>query len=238
MVMSFNVLSNAIPNLGDFPVWNNIAILLTIGVPLITFLLWIRRSKMSIYEAIFCRKIKIFKNKYYTSEFLINHIKRSKREVKIFCVRNIRISEPDVIKCFREFCDKGGTLELFVMSPLLADDIIKKIMITLPTEPETVDEYREQVEINQNRILQMRNDLGQIKGKNLHYYEYNVLPTIHLCQFDNKIYLGYQIFDNADDKKNVVNLGDYCSIIKTKSPLGKLILEQINYLRGDNLVEK
>lgn len=158
--------------------------------------------------------------------------------MKIFCVRNIRISEPDVIKCFREFCAKGGTLELFVMSPSLPDDVIKKIMITLPTEPETVDEYREQVEINQNRILQIRNDLGQIKGKNLHYYEYNVLPTIHLCQFDNRIYLGYQIFDNTDDKKDVVSLGDYCSIIKTKSPLGKLILEQIDYLRGKNLVEK
>ncbi len=236
--MSFNVLSNTVPNLGDSPIWNNIAIILSIIIPVITFLLWIRRNRINIYEAIFCRKIKIFKNKYYSSEFLINHIKKAKCEVKIFCVRNIRISEPDVIKCFREFCDNGGKLELFVMSPALADDIIDKIMVTLPTEPETVNEYKNQVEINKNRILQIRNDLGKFKGKNLNYYEYDALPTMHFCQFDNKIYLGYQIFDNADDKKNSVNLGDYCSIIKTKSPLGKLILEQIDYLRGGNLVER
>lgn len=236
--MNFSLLSKGLPNLGDSPFWNDIAIIVTITVPLITFILWIRRSKMSIYEFLFCRKVKIFKRNYYTSEFLIKRIERAKREVKIFCVRNIRISEPDIIKCFREFCNRGGKIELFVMNPSLADDIIKKIMITLPTEPKTVDEYREQVEINKNRILQIKDDLGQVKGKNLHYYEYDMLPTIHLCQFDNKIYLGYQIFDNKDDKKDATGLGDYCSIIKTKSPLGKLILEQIDYLRKDNLIEK
>ncbi len=236
-MMIMSNLNINLPNLGDFPFINNIAIILTIMVPLFTFAFWLRQSKMSIYEAIFCRKIKIYKKNYYTSDFLIKHIKRSKNHVKVFCVRNIRISEPDVIKCFREFCDRGGTLELFVMNPQLADDIIKKIMITLPTEPKTVDEYRKQVDINKKRILQIKNDLGHIKASNFHYYEYDMLPTIHLCQFDNKIYLGYQIFDNKDDKKGDISLGDYCSIIKKKSPLGKLILEQIEYLRKENLVE-
>lgn len=236
--MTFSLLSKELPNLGDSPFWNNITIILSIAVPLITFILWIYRKKISIYEILFCRKCKIFKEKYYTSEFLIKRIRRAKCEVKIFCVRNIRISEPDVIKCFREFCDRGGKIELFVMDPLLADDIIKKIMVTLPTEPKSVEEYRKQVEINRDRILQIRNDLGEVKSKNFHYYEYDMLPTIHLCQFDNKIYLGYQIFDNKDDKKEAASLGDYCSIIRTKSPLGKLVLEQIDYLRKDNLIER
>lgn len=232
-----NLVKENLPNLGNDPYWNNTAILLTILTAFITFILLILRNRLNIYEFLFCRRIRVLKRGYYTDDFLKKHIKKAKSEVKIFCVRNIRISEPDIIKCFREFCDKGGALELFVMNSSLSDEIIEKIMVTLPTEPESVEEYKKQVEVNKDRILKMKKDLG-MKGEKVHYYEYDMLPTIHLCLFDSKIYLGYQIFDSKDDKKDAVSLGDYCSVIKVKSPLGKLILEQIDYLRKDKLTEK
>lgn len=224
-------------NLGDIPLVNNIAIGLTIFVPISAFLLWINRKKIDIFEIFFCRKIKIYRKGYYTSPFLVKRINRAKQIVRIFCVRNIRISEPDVIKCMREFCSRGGQVEFFVMDPSLSDSVIKKIMVTLPTEPSSVDEYREQVALNAKRIMQMKKDLG-MKGDRVRYYEYDMLPTMHFCQFDNKIYLGYQIFDNKDDKSRKIALGDYCSIISIKSKLGKLILEQIEFLRKENRLKE
>lgn len=224
-------------NLGDIPLVNNIAIGLTIFVPISAFLLWINRKKIDIFEIFFCRKIKIYRKGYYTSPFLVKRINRAKQIVRIFCVRNIRISEPDIIKCMREFCSRGGQVELFVMDPSLSDSVIKKIMVTLPTEPSSVDEYREQVALNAKRIMQMKKDLG-MEGDHVRYYEYDMLPTMHFCQFDNKIYLGYQIFDNKDDKNRKIALGDYCSIISVRSTLGKLILEQIEFLQKENKLKE
>lgn len=224
-------------NLGDIPWVNNIAIGLTIFVPISAFLLWINRKKIDIFEIFFCRKIKVYRKGYYTSPFLVKRINRAKQRVRIFCVRNIRISEPDIIKCMREFCGRGGQVELFVMDPSLADSVIEKIMVTLPTEPNSVDEYREQVAINEKRIMQMKKDLG-MECHRVHYYEYDMLPTMHFCQFDNKIYLGYQIFDNKDDKSRKIALGDYCSIISVRSTLGKLILEQIEFLQKENRLKE
>ena len=225
-------------NLGDIPWVNNIAIALTIIVPVSGFLLWLIRKKKDIFEILIFRWIRVYRHGYYTSPFLEKRIKQAKRKVRIFCVRNIRISEPDIIKYMREFCGRGGQVELFVMDPSLSDSIIKKIMVTLPTEPSSVDEYREQVALNEKRIMQMKKDLG-MESEHVRYYEYNMLPTMHFCQFDNKIYLGYQIFDNKDDKSRDTSLGDYCSIISTKSELGKFILEQVEFLRKeDRLKEK
>lgn len=219
-------------NFGDIPMINNLAIFLTILVPFITLIIWYKKKKNDLYEMFFSHKIKVCRRDYYTDAFLKKRFEQAKREVRIFCVRNIRISEPDVIQSMREFCNKGGQIELFVMDPSLSDEIIEKIMVTLPTEPNSVHEYKQQVSLNEKRIMQMKRDLGVFSNR-VRYYEYDMLPTMHFCQFDNKIYLGYQIFDNKDDKSGTVSLGGYCSIISTKSKLGKLILEQIDFLRRE-----
>ena len=109
-MLSINLVKESLPNLGNDPYWNNTAILLTILTAFITLILWILRKRLNIYEFLFCRRIRVLKSGYYTDDFLKRHIKKAKREVKIFCVRNIRIAEPDIIKCFREFCNKGGIL--------------------------------------------------------------------------------------------------------------------------------
>lgn len=58
-----------------------------------------------------------------------------------------------------------------------------------------------------------------------------------LLQRETQVLCG-QNWDNKDDKSRKTALGDYCSIISIKSKLGKLILEQIEFLRKENRLKE
>lgn len=187
-----------------------------------------RQCISDIVRELLSRKVKILHN-YYDTEFLVKRIKKAKKLVRIFCVRNIRVSEPDIIKALRTFCmSNSNKIEIFAINPDAEDAIIEKIMITLPIEPESVAGFRAAVKENKKVYQRLNSDLGS-NSNMLGYYEYSVLPTMHFCQFDNTIYLGFQVFDDKDDR-NSQSLLDYCIVVKARSKLGKMLSYQVDYL--------
>ncbi|GHV92924.1 hypothetical protein AGMMS50268_34270 [Spirochaetia bacterium] len=182
-----------------------------------------------------CCKVSVMHKTYYSTEFLVNNIKKAKSEVVIFCVKNARVTEADVIKAVRNFCcDRNGIFEVYSLKPDMTNDIVERIMKTLPAAPDSVDLYRQEVDVNKKKYNVLHNDMGEDAKRRLKYYEYTVLPTMHFCIFDKKIYLGFQVFDDRDDIKNTDSLLDSCMIINTKSKLGKMIKHQLECLKEQN----
>ena len=69
--------------------------------------------------------------------------------------------------------------------------------------------------------------LGE-KRSHFSYYEYSALPLIHMCQFDDCIHLGLQLYHKEDVAGSLL---DYCIEINSGSILGLKILEQFDYLK-------
>lgn len=225
---------------------NALAIILGIcGISVITILSPVGRYICSNWRYWLCKRISLYRGKsakgYYSEAFVIEHIKKAKQEIRIICVRNTRISSPDILRAFREFVSKNdGIVELFYLDPSanMSDDIIDKIRVTLPTAPVDTATCRREIVENENRIKAEVRTWDIQKQSNLSMFRFENLPSMHLCQFDKKIFLGFQFFDPST---SVVltgkTLNDYCLVIGTNSALGKLIIEQIDYLRN-NLSDK
>lgn len=188
-----------------------------------------------------CRRIGVYSRKgYYSETFVLENIKKAKKIIRIICVRNARISSPDILRAFRTFASKNGKIELFYIDPSskMSDDIIDKIRVTLPTPPVDVNTCRREIEANETRTKAEIKTWDSTKQGNISLYRFNSVPSIHLCQFDNKIFLGFQFFDPSESATlSSKTLNDLCTVINAKSLLGKLIVEQIDYLR-DNQSEK
>lgn len=199
------------------------------------------RSILKNILNLFGTYIRVYKKQYYSEIFVLNNIKKAKKVIRIVCVRNTRISSPDILRSFKEFIDKySGKIELLYLDPSenMNSDIIDKIRVTLPTPPTDSAQCRKEIIDNEKRMIDMIKTLDQSKQDNISLYRFKALPSIHLCQFDNKIYLGFQFFDpNASNTLSSVSLNDYCTIINAKTVLGKLLLQQIDYLR-DKYSEK
>lgn len=240
------ILEQIINKINNSPSLNALAIILGIfGVGVVALLTPIGRYVRNNWRYWLCRRMGLYRGKsakgYYSEAFVIEHIKKAKQEIRIICVRNTRISSPDILRAFREFVSKNdGIVELFYLDPStnMCDDIIDKIRVTLPTAPEDTATCRREIEENENRIKAELRTWDTQKQSNLSLFRFKNLPSIHLCQFDNKIFLGFQFFDPST---SVVltgkTLNDYCLVIGKNSALGKLIMEQIAYLR-DNLSDK
>ncbi len=213
-----------------------------LGVSIIAIFTPIGRYIKDNFQYWLCKRIGVYRGKgYYSEAFVVDHIKKAKKVIRIICVRNTRISSPDILRAFREFiADKNGKVELFYLDPSnnMSDDIIDKIRVTLPTPPIDAKKCRNEIEANEIRIKDEVKTWDSTKQDNISLYRFKSLPSIHLCQFDNKIFLGFQFFDPSKSATlSNRTLNDYCTVINTKSALGKLIIEQIDYLR-DNQSEK
>ena len=215
------------------------------GVGLIAFLTPIGRYIRSNWRYWLCKRIMVYRGKpikgYYSEAFVVENIKKAKKKIRIICVRNTRISSPDVLRAFREFISQyNSTAELFYLDPSanMSDDIIDKIRVTLPTAPVDAATCRREIVENESRIKEEVRTWDTQKQSALSLFRFRNLPSIHLCQFDNKMFLGLQFFDpNASAVLTAKTLNDYCFVIRSNSVLGKLITEQIDYLR-DNLSNK
>lgn len=238
--VSWEKLINAI---NDSPILQALATILGIfGIGLITILTPVGRYIRTNIPYWFCKHISVYRGKgYYSEEFVVNHIKKSKKVIRIICVRNTRISSPDVLRAFRSFVtNRNGKVELFYLDPSsnISDDIIDKIRVTLPTPPIDAQTCRNEIKTNEIRTKAEIKTWDSTKQNNISLYRFRSLPSIHLCQFDNKIFLGFQFFDPSESATlSAKSLNDFCTIVNTKSALGKLIIEQIDYLR-DNQSDK
>lgn len=205
-------------------------------ITVLTGLAVLVRLVIKNYKYILCRTVKVYKHEgYYSEAFVINYLKKARKLVQIICVRNTRISSPDILRAFGDFAlKKNGTIELYYMDPSTAnsDDILDRIRVTLPTPPSSADACRKEIIANENRIIESVQSWDRAKQGNMHLYRYQGLPTIHMCRFDNRIFLGFQFFDPSEATGlNNDTLNDYCTVIRTRSALGQLILKQIDYLR-------
>ena len=215
--------------------WNLLTALATI-ITVLSGLAVLVRFVIKNYKHILCRTVKVYKHEgYYSEAFVINNLKKTKKIVQIICVRNTRISSPDILRAFGDFVLKNdGTIELYYMDPSStnSDDIFDRIRVTLPTPPPTADACRKEIITNENRIIDAVQNWDRAKQGKMHLFRYHGLPTIHMCRFDNRIFLGFQFFDPSEAAGlNNNTLNDYCTVIRTKSNLGQLILNQINYLQ-------
>ena len=212
------------------------------GVGLFAWIPPVRRFIKNNYRYFLCRRIKVYRREgYYNEAFVFNRIQRAKKEIRIICVRNSRISSPDILRALRKFVtEKNGKVELYYLDPSnkVSDDIIDKIRKTLPTPPSSVITYRKEALHNEERIKSEIQEWDSTKRGNISLYRFSTLPSIHLCQFDKRIFLGYQFFDPCEATElSGKTLNDLCTVIRTKSELGKLLTKQIDYLR-DNHSEK
>lgn len=242
---AYMLVANVANFLNKITTWINNLGILTALATIITILGGVAvlvRIIVKNYKYILCRSVKIYKHEgYYSEAFVCNNIKRAKKLVQIICVRNTRISSPDILRSFRDFVtNKNGLIELYYIDPndSVSDDIINRIRVTLPTPPPSAKACREEIIANERRIKEAVLCWDRAKQNNISIYRYSGLPIIHMCRFDNRIYLGFQFYDPSEAAGlNNNTLNDYCSIIKVRSTLGQLILKQVSYLQ-ENLANK
>jgi hypothetical protein len=171
----------------------------------------------------------VVKNSYYTSPFLIKHIRFATNKITIVCVRNIRLAEPDIISELRKFIvNKKGNVEIFMIDPRVDDCIIEECMSVLPLPPHNVDQFRKQVDDRTEILKQMHDALGHEDKKRFECYAYSSLPVIHMCQFDDTIYLGLQLVYREEEDDSLLA---YSTIVKKNSTLGHEVTKQLTYLR-------
>ena len=185
-----------------------------------------------------CKHLNLYCGKgYYSEAFMLEHIKEARQEIRVICVRNTRISSPDILRAFKEFSMKhNGKVELYYLDPSLktSDDIIDKIRVTLPTPPASALACREEIVANERRMIEEIRTWDNTKRQNISLYRFHFLPSIHLCQFDTKIFLGFQFFNPGDAASlSEKTLNDYCILLKANSMLGKMIISEIDYLRNN-----
>ncbi|GBD97741.1 MAG TPA: hypothetical protein ENG83_12475 [Nitrospirae bacterium] len=206
-----------------------VAIFLTIATS--TYLL--RRLVINVIRSILLRIFSghiVLKNDYYSHAFVLRMIRKSKKHIRIMCVRNERITEPDIIEAMRKFITEIGTVEILALHPDFSDCVTEECMCVLPAPPKTKEQFKKQVISNHSRVEEFYNDLGQEEKKRYKYYYFNALPLIHMCQFDNIIYIGFQLFHRDQVDNSLLN---YSIMVKDKSNLGQQIVKQFEYVRDN-----
>ena len=165
---------------------------------------------------------------YYSHDFVKQGIEFAKRLVRILCVRNIRIVEPDIQKSILAFLrgQPNSEVELLTISPEMSDEVIDSIRKTLPNPASTANEFRQDIITNRNHIRRLIMDLGALTNR-FTYKEYKELPLVHFCQFDDKIHMGVQFFD---DGLGVGALAKKCFVFNSTSKLGKGVVDQFQTL--------
>jgi len=169
---------------------------------------------------------------YYCSDFCRRNISKASRIVRILCVRNIRITEPDTLRELANKINAGCRVEIMSLSPSVDDCIIKDIMSTLPKPPVSVQQFREEVENNYKSLSVFYKSLT--KKQNFAYFEYKRLPSLHMCQFDGAIYLGFSFFYRKDMPRGQTLL-DYGMAVSESETLGKRLIEQFEELKGESI---
>jgi len=166
---------------------------------------------------------------YYSHDFVKNNIKNTNKIMRVICVRNIRITEPDILNEIKNFImQRNGVVEILTLSPNVSDEIIAEIMGVLPKAPRTIDQFRKDFCVNYNYLFDLYDDLG-VNKSHFRLFEFETLPLMHMCQFDDTIHLGFQLFYK---EKIEGSLLDYCIEISAKSDVGIKILEQFDYLKN------
>lgn len=173
-------------------------------------------------------KVCLTTHSYYSTHFVVENIKKSDNIIRILCVRNLRVNEADIIEEMKKFIlRKDGYIEILSISPDVPDFVISEIMVTLPKSTTSVSQFRKDIESSYYHIFNLYEQLGE-KRSHFSYYEYSALPLIHMCQFDDCIHLGLQLYHKEDVAGSLL---DYCIEINSGSILGKKILEQWDYLK-------
>lgn len=175
-------------------------------------------------------KVCLTTHSYYSTHFVVENIKKSKDIIRILCVRNLRVNEADIIEEMKKFISrKDGYIEILSISPDVPDFVISEIMVTLPKSTTSVSQFRKDIESSYYHIFNLYEQLGE-KRSHFSYYEYSALPLIHMCQFDDCIHLGLQLYHKEDVAGSLL---DYCIELNSGSILGKKILEQFDYLKDE-----
>lgn len=210
-----------------------IGLILTIVFGIVGIIIAYKRDIFKkIYYGIkkYFSRLKLVVHGYYSHDFVKNKIKSANKIIRVICVRNLRILEPDIIEEIKKFIlERDGTVEILGLSPEMPDEIISEIMVTLPKSPKTCQQFKDDICTNYNHLFNLYEDLGE-KKSHLHYFKYKTLPLIHMCQFDDVIYLGFQLYYR---EKVEGSLLDYCIEIPANSKLGKKIIEQFEYLKKE-----
>ncbi|MET0087134.1 MAG: toll/interleukin-1 receptor domain-containing protein [Sedimenticola sp.] len=170
---------------------------------------------------------------YYSHDFVKKGIDCSGRLVRILCVRNIRIVEPDIQKSILNYLRNSTDtkIEVLSISPLMSDEVINGIRKTLPNPGSSADEFRQDIITNRNHIRRLITDLGVSKNR-FTYKEYKELPLIHFCQFDDELHLGVQFFD---DGLGIGSLARKCFVFDEESELGKGTIDQFQTLLSNSI---
>ncbi len=214
-----------------------LGIFTAIIVPLIAFLF--RRSVLNVVRSIILRIFSghlVVKNDYYSHDFVLKNIKKSKHLIRIMCVRNERVSEPDIIEAMKKFItEKGGIVEILALHPNFSDCVTEECMCVLPAPPKDKKQFAKQVSTNHSKIIEFHKKLGQEEKKRFKCRYFRSLPLIHMCQFDNMIYIGFQLFHRDQIDNSLLN---YSVMIKTKTNLGKQIVKQFQYVMNNKTNHK
>lgn len=215
----------------DATTLNTIVTIIAIVIPIATF--FFRKAVLKFLKLLLLRIFSghvVIDNNYYSHDFVLKNINRSKRIIRIMCVRNERITEPDIIEAMRKFINSFGVVEIFALNPDVADCVIEECMCILPGPPKDTNQFKRQVDINHEKIGNLYYSLGENERKKFNYYHFNTLPLIHMCQFDDIIYMGFQLFHRQEVENSLLK---YSILIKTKSQLGGKIIEQFDYIRSN-----
>jgi hypothetical protein len=172
---------------------------------------------------------------YFSHEFVCRSVRDARRIVRIWSVRNIRVTEPDVTLEFKKFiCDRRGSVEVLCMSADAPADIIDGIRHTLPNPSLTIDAFREEVRTNRRHIVSLSHDLGSHHTR-LRYFETASLPLMHMCQFDDDIWLGFQF--HRRDRDDTEGLPEHCTYFAASSPPGRKLLDNLRWVLENDATE-
>lgn len=166
---------------------------------------------------------------YYSHDFVVNGIRQSSRIIRIWCLRNTRITEPDIRDQFERFIrERGGRVEILALHPNNPDVILDSARVLLANPVNNVAEFREDIDKNCAHVRRLWRDLGSL-SEHYSYYEYCCLPLIHLCQFDDFLYLGLQYLKRRNEPGSLDRL---CIRTHAESDLGRRLLAEFEYVRS------
>jgi hypothetical protein len=165
---------------------------------------------------------------YYSHDFVVSGIRNSSRIVRIWCLRNTRITEPDIRDAFERFIrDRGGRVEILALHCDNHDVILDGVRVLLANPVNDCLEFRDDIEKNCRHVRRLWRDLGNLADR-YNYHEYTCLPLIHMCQFDENVYLGLQYLYRRNELGSLDRL---CIKVKDTSTLGRQLLAEFDYVR-------
>lgn len=164
---------------------------------------------------------------YYSHDFVVKGIRNSSRIVRIWCLRNTRITEPDIRDEFERFICRGGRVEILALHCDNDDVILDGVRMLLANPVNDCAEFRDDIEKNCRHVKRLWKDLGELADR-YSYHEYTCLPLIHMCQFDEDVYLGIQYILRRNEFGTLDRL---CIKVKETSTLGRHLLAEFEYVK-------